>query len=247
LDPNQKPERREIFATTRWTVVLAAGNRNEPGAHAALEELCQAYWFPLYAYIRQQGSSREDAEDLTQAFFANFLAKNNLNDLSASKGKFRAFLLATLKHFLSNERDRTEAKKRGGGVPHLSLSVDGLEGESFYQTSMAVHLSPDKLYDRAWALILLENVIAKLRAENVRDGKANTFEALKPFLTSDGIDANYANAAAALQMTEGNVRVMVHRLRRRYRELLRNEISQTVADPNLVREEMQMLLSAFSS
>ena len=162
-------------------------------------------------------------------------------------GKSRAVLLAACNHFLANERDRAGAKKRGGGAPHLTLSLDGLEGESIYQASMAVHLSPDKLYDRAWALILLENVIARLRSENVRDGKVATFETLKPFLTSDSADAHYSEAAEALEISEGTVRVMVHRLRRRYRELLRNEISETVSDPKLVHEEMQMLLSAFSS
>jgi RNA polymerase sigma-70 factor (ECF subfamily) len=246
-DPHQKPERGEIFATTRWTVVLAAGNHDDPSATAALEELCQTYWFPLYVYIRRQGSSREDAEDLTQAFLAKFLEKSNLSDLSAEKGKFRAFLLVALKNFLANERDRAGAKKRGGGAPHLSLSFGGLEGETLYQDSMTVHLSPDKLYDRAWAIILLENVIVRLRDENVRDGKAEMFEALKTFLTSEANTANNARAAERLQITEGAVRVIVHRLRRRYRELLRNEISATLADPKLVHQEMQMLLSAFSS
>jgi RNA polymerase sigma factor (sigma-70 family) len=235
---------RDYFATTHWTVVLAAGRRRTPQADTALEELCRTYWFPLYAYIRRHGRTREDAEDLTQAFFARFLEKNYLEGLRSEKGKFRAFLLAALKHFLANEWDRAHRQKRGGGATMLSL--DWQSADTRYQIDPADHLSPDKLYDRAWAVTLLERVIARLRDESAAEGKAKIFEQLKPFLTLGRSAIPYAQAAAALDLTEGAVRVAVHRLRRRYRELLREEIGQTLSDPAQAEEEMRALFSAFT-
>ncbi len=235
---------RDYFATTRWTVVLAAGIRSTPNADVALEELCRTYWFPLYAYIRRHGHSREDAEDLTQSFFARFLQENYLEKLQSEHGKFRAFLLASLQHFLANEWDRARRQKRGGGV--LPLSLDWQDADSRYQIDPADHLSPDKIYDRAWAVTLLERVITRLRQENAAEGKALLFERLKPFLMLGRSDIPYTQAAAGLAMTEGAVRVAVHRLRRRYRELLREEIGKTLSDPALVAEEMRALFSAFA-
>ncbi len=235
---------RDYFATTRWTVVLAAGSRGTPKADVALEELCRTYWYPLYACVRRHGHSREDAEDLTQSFFARFLQKNYLEKLRSEHGKFRAFLLAALKHFLANEWDRARRKKRGGGVPLLSL--DWQDADSRYQIDPADQLSPDKIYDRAWAVTLLERVIGRLRAENAAEGKALLFEQLRPFLMLGRSDIPHAQAAAGLAMTEGAVRVAVHRLRRRYRELLREEIGQTLADPAQVEEEIRALFSAFA-
>jgi len=235
---------RDFFATTRWTVVLASGGRSTPGADVALEELCRTYWYPLYAYVRRHGHSREDAEDLTQSFFARFLQKNYLENLRAEHGRFRAFLIASLKHFLANEWDRARRQKRGGGLPPISL--DWQDADSRYQIDPADHLSPDKLYDRAWAVTLLERVIRRLRDENAADGKALLFERLKPFLMLGRSDIPYAQAAAGLEMTEGAARVAVHRLRRRYRELLREEIGQTLSDPAQVDEEMRALFSAFA-
>jgi RNA polymerase sigma factor (sigma-70 family) len=234
----------DIFATTRWTVVVAAGRQASPQAAVALEELCRTYWYPLYAYVRRQGRSREDAEDLTQSFFARFLEKNYLDGLRSEKGKFRAFLLAALKHFLANEWDRANRRKRGGGVAPLSL--DWQDADTRYQIDPADNLSPDKLYDRAWAVTLLERVIARLRDENVAEGKAKVFERLKPFLMVGKSAIPYGEAATGLGLTEGAVRVAVHRLRRRYRELLREEISQTLSDPAQVEEEMRALFSAFA-
>jgi len=235
---------RDYFATTRWTVVLAAGSRSAPNADVALEELCRTYWYPLYAYTRRHGHSREDAEDLTQSFFARFLQRNYLEKLQAEHGRFRAFLLASLKHFLANEWDRAGRQKRGGGVPPLSLDWQG--ADTRYRIDPADHLSPDKIYDRAWAVTLLERVITRLREENAADGKAALFERLKPFLMVGRGDIPYAQAAAGLAMTEGAARVAVHRLRRRYRELLREEIRQTLSDPAQVEEEMRALFSAFA-
>jgi RNA polymerase sigma-70 factor (ECF subfamily) len=235
----------DVFATTHWTVVLAAGRKRTPQADVALEELCRTYWFPLYAYVRRRGHSKEDAEDLTQAFFSRFLEKNYLEGVRSEKGKFRAFLLAALKHFLANASDRAQRRKRGGGATPLSL--DWQDADTRYQLDPADQLSPDKLYDRAWAVALLERVIVRLRDESVSDGKSELFEQLKPFLMIGKSAIPYPQTAAQLNLTEGAVRVAVHRLRRRYRELLRAEIAQTLSDPAQVGEEMRTLFSAFGS
>jgi RNA polymerase sigma-70 factor (ECF subfamily) len=238
------PSPGEVFATTRWTVVLAAGRQPSPQAAQALEELCRTYWYPLYAYVRRQGCAKEDAEDLTQAFFARFLAKNYLDGLSSERGKFRAFLLASLKHFLANEWDRAGRQKRGGHFPHLSL--DWESADTRYHLDPADTLSPDKIYDREWALTLLERVLARLRAACASEGRTRLFEQLKPCLTVGQGALAYGPAAAALGMDEGAVRVAVHRLRRRYRELLRDEIAQTLSDPAQVEQELQALFSVWA-
>ena len=247
-ESNPTPERitpGDIFATTHWTVVLAAGQRHTPQADVALEELCRTYWFPLYAYVRRRGHSKEDAEDLTQAFFARFLAKNYLEGLSAERGRFRAFLLASLKHFLANEWDRASRQKRGGGV--TTLSLDWQDADTRFQIDPADTLSPDKLFDRAWAVTLLERVIVRLREECAADGRSALFDRLKPFLMVGRSEIPHAQAAAELGIAEGAVRVAVHRLRRRYRELLRAEISQTLSDPAQVDKEMRALFNAFGN
>ncbi len=234
----------DVFATTHWTLVLAAGANRAPQADLAMEELCRTYWYPLYTYIRHQGHSRQDAEDLTQGFFARFLARNYLEGLSSDKGRFRAFLLAALKHFLANERDRAASRKRGGGA--AALSLDWKDAASRYQIEPSDQLSPDKLYDRAWAVTLLERVIQRLRDESATEGKAEWFDQLKPFLMMDRAAMHYGQATAALGLTHGATRVAVHRLRKRYRELLRQEIGRTLSHPAQVEEEMRTLFSAFS-
>jgi len=234
----------DIFATTHWTVVLAAGRRSTPQSDRALEELCRAYWFPLYAYVRRRGHTKEDAEDLTQAFFARFLEKNYLEGLSAERGRFRAFLLASLKHFLANEWDKSQRQKRGGHVPHLSL--DWQTADTRFQIVDPAEPSPDRAFDREWAVALLERVIARLRDECAAAGKGARFEHLKPFLTSGTGATPYTDAAGALGMEEAAVRAAVHRLRKRYRQLLREEIAQTLADATQVDEEMRALFGAFS-
>jgi RNA polymerase sigma-70 factor (ECF subfamily) len=242
--PGEEPSSpRDYFATTRWTVVLAAGRSAAANASQALEELCHTYWLPLYTYVRRQGHSREDAEDLTQAFFARFLEKNYLAEVSSDRGRFRAFLLASLKHFLANEWDRLRRQKRGGGAALLSL--DWQSAEAAYQFEPADHLSPDRLYDRAWAVTLLERVLGRLREENAEPGKAEFFEQLKPFLTVGKAGIPYAQVASTLGLAEGAARVAVHRLRRRYREILRDEIGQTLSDPAQIDEEMRALFDAF--
>ena len=224
--------------------MLAAGRRSTAQSDHALEELCRAYWYPLYAYVRRHGHSKEDAEDLAQGFFAAFLKRNYLEDVRSEKGRFRAFLLAALKHYLANEYDRASRQKRGGGLAPLSL--DWQDADTRYQIDPPDQLSPDKLYDRAWAVTLLEQVINRLRAECAADGKAAVFEQLKSFLTAGKRDIPYAEAAARAGLTEGAARVAVHRLRKRYRELLRAEIAQTLSNPADLEEEMRALFRAFA-
>jgi len=224
------------FAATRWTVVLTAGQRSSPQAGRALEELCRTYWYPLYAYVRRRGYESHEAEDLTQEFFARLLAKNYLANAAREKGKFRSFLLASLKHFLANEWDRAHAQKRGGGQTLVSL-----DAETRYQHESVDEASADKLLDRAWAVALLDQVLARLEAES--DPKQ--FTALKPFLTVDKETIPYAEVAGALGTTEGAVKVVVHRLRKRYRVLLREEIAHTVASPAEIDEEIRHLFAAF--
>jgi DNA-directed RNA polymerase specialized sigma24 family protein len=235
---------RDYFATTRWTVVLSAGRKSSPQSDRALGELCQTYWYPLYAYVRGQGKSKEDAEDLVQAFFARFLQKNYLEGLRAERGKFRAFLLASLKHFLANEWDKSQRQKRGGGVTHLSLDWQGAEQR--FRLDPADPSSPDKIYDREWALSLLERVINRVRGECEADGKAKLFNQVKGFLMVGESITPYAHAARELGLDEGAVRVAVHRLRKRYRELLREEIAQTLDDPAKVAEELRALQAALA-
>ena len=228
-----------FFATTRWTMVRAAGNE----AADALESLCAAYWFPLYAYVRRHGFSNEDAEDLTQAFFAKLLERHDFSGLKQENGRFRAFLLAALKNFLSNERDRAGRLKRGGNITQLSL--DWQSADTRFQIADGGQIAPDAAYDREWAVSLLERVLVRLAEESAAEGKAERFEQMKPFLTLGKGEIPYASAAAALAMDGGAVRLAVHRLRKRYRELLRNEVADTLADPAMVDEELAVLLGAF--
>jgi RNA polymerase sigma-70 factor (ECF subfamily) len=231
------------FAATRWTLVLTAARRRDASSQAAeaMAELCRLYWYPLYAYIRRRGQSMHDAEDLTQGFFTRLLAKDSLAQVDPCHGKFRAFLLASLKHFLANEWDRSQTQKRGGGQTVVSL--DAAQAESRYNLEPAHHLTPEKLFERQWALTILERVLARLQAEYARtDGHAILFDGLKQFLTSERPSA-YADVARELQTTEGAIKVAVHRLRRRYRQLLMEEIGQTVANPDEIKDEIQYLLS----
>jgi RNA polymerase sigma-70 factor (ECF subfamily) len=235
----------DYFVTTRWTVVLSAGRKSSPQSDRALSELCQSYWYPLYAYVRRQGRTKDDAEDLVQAFFTRFLEKNYLEGVRAERGKFRAFLLASLKHFLANEWDKEMRQKRGGGAQHLSL--DWQSADERYHLDLPDPSSPDRTYDREWALALLERVILRLRNECESDGKAHLFEQTKGYLSAGESVIAYAEAAQALGVDEGAVRVAVHRLRKRYRELLRDEIAQTLDDPAQVAEELKSLQAALAS
>jgi RNA polymerase sigma-70 factor (ECF subfamily) len=233
------------FATTHWSLVVAAGQGDSPEAKAALATLCEIYWYPLYAYVRRHGHGPDEAQDLTQEFFARLLEKDYLQDADRQRGKFRSFLLTAFKHFLSKERDRANALKRGGGRPTLSLDLQA--GEQRYRREPADHVTPETIYERRWALTLLDQVIARLRQEFAAAGKGPFFERLKVFLTGEKGPEPYARLAADLDMTEGALKVAIHRMRRRYRELLHAEIGQTVDTPAEVEEELRHLFEAIRS
>lgn len=232
------------FVTTHWSVVLAAGRGDSTRARAALEKLCRTYWYPLYAFVRRRGRSAHDAEDLVQGFFAICLEKNYLGAAEQAKGRFRSFLLLALKRFLANEWEKTRTLKRGGG--QVSISLDSLTAEQRYALEPADRLSADKLFERRWALTLLDQVVTRLREEQAQAGKLDQFEQLKECLTAVERGTPYATLATRLGMSEGAVKVTVHRLRQRYRELLEEEIANTVASPAEVEEERRHLLAALS-
>ena len=235
---------RPTFVTTHWSVVLAAARSDTTRAHAALEKLCRAYWLPIYAFVRRQGRGPHDAQDLTQAFFTRLLEKNFLADADRARGRFRSFLLAALKHFLANEWDKAGAKKRGDGRTTIPLDAAGAEAACGFEA--ADNTTPDKIFERRWALALLEQVLRRLREEYTREGKVTLFEQLKPTLTEVSRTVRYAEIAAQLGASEGAVKTAVHRLRRRYREILRAEIAETVADPGEIEDEIRNLFAALS-
>ena len=232
------------FALTRWSLVLAASRSKTTQARNALEQLCRAYWFPIYAFIRRQGHKPPDAQDLTQEFFARLIEKNYLHQADQAKGRFRSFLLASLKHFLANEYHKARAQKRGGGA--VVLSLDARMAENHYAAEPVDGLSPDKLFERRWALTLLENVLSRLRAEYTEAGRTDLFEQLKPALTGERQALGYAAIAGRLGMSEGALKVAVHRVRQRFRQVLREEIAQTVATSAEIDEELRALFATLS-
>ena len=229
------------FATTHWSVVLAAGERELPQAAEALEKLCRTYWYPLYVYVRRQGNSPEDAQDLTQNFFSRLLEKNYFAKADPDRGKFRTFLLRSMKNFLVNEWKRAGRLKRGGDLTFLS--IDANVAEDRYATEPANESNPDAAYEQRWAVTLIEQVLATLRQEFNAADKARLFEELKGFIWGDKSTASYAEIAGHLNLTEGTVKVAVHRLRHRFRELLRAEVAHTVARPEDVDDELRYLIS----
>ena len=230
------------IATTQWSQVLAARDGSDSEAHRALESLCRTYWQPLYAYIRHQGSDPDAARDLTQAFFAELLETEFLADVDPSKGRFRSFLLASLRHFLSHERDRARALKRGGGSPTLSIDVES--GESSYASRPAQEMSPADVFERRWAMTVLDRALDRLRLEARDSGDETQLEQLQQYLTSAESQASYRQAAAALGISEGAVATAVHRLRKRYGQCLRAEIVELVVDPADVDNELRHILRA---
>jgi RNA polymerase sigma-70 factor (ECF subfamily) len=239
------PAVSERFATTHWSVIVAARDGDALQARDALAALCQTYWYPLYVYIRRQGHSWDEAQDLTQEFFARLLEKESLRLVDPAKGKFRSFLIAACKHFLANERDRARAIKHGGG--QVFIPIDGKAAESRFQAEPAHAQTPEKAFERRWALTLLNQVLGRLRAEFEGADKSRLFDRLKGFLLKDKSAGGYGQAAQELGMTEGAVKVAVHRLRQRHRELLREEIAQTVHDPGQIDEEIRDLFHALGS
>ena len=243
--PNIASSNAGAFATTHWSVVLAAGYTSVPGAQEALETLCRTYWYPLYVYVRRQGQSPHDAQDLTQEFFARLLAKKHLRLADPDRGKFRAFLLKSLKHFLVNEWKKARTQKRGGGQCVIALDAD--VAESRYAAEPALALTLDQVYEKRWAVTLLETVLAGLRESYAASGRLPVFETLKGFIWGEQATLAYTAVAPQLGLTEGAVKVAVHRLRSRYRELLRAEIAKTVATPGEVDEELQHLIAVLAA
>ncbi len=232
------------FRTTRWSVVLAAGDRQHVRSNVALAELCQTYWFPVYAFVRSRVSDANRAQDLTQEFFATLLEKNYLAHVRQQRGRFRSFLRTAVQRFLSKEWAKARRLKRGGG--RTLLSLDFAWGESRLAREASPDESPQRQFDRQWALQLLEIVQQRLRDEYAAAGKQPLYEQLKPFLVDSGRTTRYEEVAARLEMTAGAVKTAVYRLRRRYRALLLNEIAHTVAELDEVDDEVQQLFAALS-
>jgi RNA polymerase sigma-70 factor (ECF subfamily) len=230
------------FTTTSWTIVAQAADRSSPQARQALTALCQTYWYPMYAFVRRLGHSAHEAEDLTQGFFADLLARNSLKGVDPSKGKFRSFLLASLQHFVSNQRDRGRRLKRGGTIPHLSLDLH--DAEIRYQREPGHVETPERLFQRRWALTLLARVLERLEHEAHSENKGPLFERLQPSLVGESDAASYAHVGAELGMSAGAVKVAAHRLRRRFRALLQEEIGRTLTDPGDFQEEINELYLA---
>ncbi len=233
-----------VFATTHWSVVLAAGPRDTPQSAAAREKLCRSYWYPLYAYVRRRGFSPEDAQDLTQEFFARFLGGDSMRRADRRRGRFRSYLLGAFNHLLSDEWDRSHRLKRGGQVCQVPL--DAASGEARYALEPADERSPDRLFERRWALALLAEVWRQLEQEYEAAGKERIFARLSVFLTGEA-EEGYRPAAEELGMTEGATRVAVHRLRQRYGELFREAVADTVEHPEEIADEMRHLVSVLSS
>jgi RNA polymerase sigma-70 factor (ECF subfamily) len=233
------------FATTSWTQVLLAREAPSTEAHQALEGLCRAYWYPLYAFVRRQGYGPEESRDLTQSYFAQLLEKDYLGDFDPSLGRFRVFLQASVKNFLSNERDKKHALKRGGHTQVVSLNDDEVEGR--YRYEPADRLTPEEIFERRWALTVLERVMERLSRELSESGRGEEFQKLKGFLTGDGPKVPYRQIAHELRTSEEAVKTSVHRLRQKFGTLLRQEIAETVSTPEEIDDEIRHLLKKVAS
>ncbi|MHC1765092.1 MAG: RNA polymerase sigma factor [Verrucomicrobiia bacterium] len=231
--------RAASFATTHWSVVRTAGQPELPQAAEALEKLCRAYWYPLYGFVRRQGYTAPDAGDLTQAFFAHLLGRDFLRGVTKAKGHFRSFLLACLKHFLADGWERARTQRRGGGQPLLPLDTEG--AESRYRLEPANAADPQAHYERQWALTVLDRVLNRLQEEFAAAGKARMFIRLEPFLVGEKSGQTYAELALSMGTSEAALKMTVHRMRQRYRQLFREEIAQTVAGPEEIEEEIRHL------
>jgi len=230
------------FETTRWSVVVAAGGDDSSAARAALATLCETYWYPLYAYVRRRGTSPDDARDLTQGFLASLLERRDFEHLHQERGRFRAFLLASLQHFVANEAARHRAQKRGGDITFLPLAFDDAEGR--YRIEPEDSVTPETLYERRWALTVIDRVLADLRREWHAAGDEAEFDELKACLLGVNPSGGYAAIATRLATSEGAVKTAVHRLRRRFQAALRKDIAETVSDPADVDDEIRYLVRA---
>jgi DNA-directed RNA polymerase specialized sigma24 family protein len=233
------------FCTTQWSLVLTAKDAQSPAAKEALERLCRAYWYPLYAYVRRKGYQSHDADELTQEFFAQLLARNYLSVADRNRGRFRSFLLGSLEHFLAREWTKGHAQKRGGG--HAAFPLDGTDAETRYLLEPSHELTPEKIFDRRWATTLLDLALSQLRRECNDGGKGNLFAQVETLLSGRKGEASYAEIALVLNTSEGAIKVAVHRLRQRYGELVRSQIAQTVATPEEIGEELDYLFRAVCS
>lgn len=233
------------FQTTSWSLVLAAARNPSVDSRPALAALCEAYWHPVYAFIRRSGYAPDHAQDLTQGFFALLLEKNFLEVVDPHRGRFRSFLLTAVKRFLLNERDRAYALKRGGG--ECSAPLDLIGAENWYVPSAANVDTPERLFELQWALALLERAMTRLRVEFTAAGKSSQFDTLAPFLSRESVGVRYEELTPQMGVSAGALRALVHRMRRRYRDLLRAEIANSVAEPEEVDEEIQFLMSVLSS
>jgi RNA polymerase sigma-70 factor (ECF subfamily) len=233
------------FATTRWSLVVAASRGDAVRGRDSLAGLCQAYWFPLYAYVRRRGYSPEDSQDLTQAFFTRLMEKNWVAAADRSKGRFRTFLLSAMKHFLADEWDRARAAKRGGDAVVLPLSFDTAEAR--YVQEPADPDTPERIYERRWAVAMLDEVLNRLRAEYDAEGKTSLFAALHPCLVGERTTQPYAQLAESLGSSEAAIKSAVHRMRQRYRQLLREEVAGTVDSADDVEDELRHLFAALTS
>jgi len=233
-----------VFPPTHWTVVFEAGKSELEGSFAALEELCGKYWYPIYAFVRRRGADQHAAEDLTQAFFERLLAKGTIQKADRLRGKFRTFLLAALTNFLNEEWEKRQTLKRGGQRPMISL--DEAAAEDRYRQESPLSLPPDQLFERQWAATIMARVTEQQRREYAVAGNAALFELLEPWLAADITAGKPAEWAATLGMTEGNIKVALHRMRRRFGETLRQEIARTVDSPAEVDEEIRALFAALA-
>jgi DNA-directed RNA polymerase specialized sigma24 family protein len=238
-------DRGPVFATTHWSVVMAAGQEPSPQCSEALNKLCRTYWYPLYAYARRKGHGPEDAQDLTQEFFARLLKKNYLREVHPDKGRFRSFLLACFNHFLAKEWHKGQAAIRGGGCAPISL--DGERAEGRYLLEPVDLATPEQLFDRRWAMTLLESTMGRLRAECDAHGKGPLFEAVKDVLTGERSQEGYAALAARLGTTEDALKKAIQRMRARYGQLLRDEVAQTLTNPADLDGELRSLFAALHS
>jgi len=234
------PRTAAQFATTHWSTVLAAGNSASPGSREALEKLCRTYWYPLYAFVRRQGHSSEDAKDLVQGFLLYLLERHVLDKARPELGRFRSFLLGCLKNYLAQQRDQSRAEKRGGDRQFLSL--DAAEAESRLRTEPAHEVTPETLFDQKWGVTVLAQALKSVEADYSRSGQARVFQQLHPFLQGDCARLAYRAAAEGLGLAEPAVRMAVTRLRRRYRDALRQAVAETVSDPKDIDDELRYLI-----
>jgi DNA-directed RNA polymerase specialized sigma24 family protein len=244
IPPRTSLTRQAVFYTTRWSMVLSAQGKASGDAFESLELLCRQYWAPLYAYVRHRGHAVHDAQDLTQSFFGRLLEKEWLTSAERERGRFRSFLLMALKRFLANEWDREQTLKRGGGMHFISLDAEQAEG--MYAAGLLTTMPADSLYEKRWALTVLDNVMRRLREEHEAAGRSSEYEQLRTWLTAERGTIPYDELGSALGMTPASARSAVHRLRKRFREVFREEVAGTVASPDDVEDEMRAVVAALA-